>query len=579
MLSLIKYTKKYKFETVIGPLFKFFEACMEIFVPLIMSQIIDVGIVNNDKGYILKMGGLMMLIAVLGWGFAITAQFFCAKAALGFGTELRKALFFNILNFETETVDKYGIPSLITRLTNDVNRAQTGFNFLLRLALRAPFVVSGAIIMSGIINVTVMLIYIAIVLIIVLCAFIVTKYNMPVYEKIQGITDKIAVFCRENIIGIRSVRAFGMQKKESEEFSEKADELCKEQIRAGRISALLNPINNVIINIAIIIVLWIGSVFVFDGVLLSGKIIALVNYLTQILVAVVAAIDLTVTLNRGAASAKRVAMVLNEASGVQKVLDEIKAEENDSFICFDNVDFGYKNSRSLSLKNVSFSVKKGDSVGIIGGTGSGKSTLVKLLQGIYPVSRGAVFVAGKNINSYEEKEKRRLFSFVPQRALLFKGSVRENMKWGKAEATDEEIITALKNAEAWSFISEKEGQLDFEIEQSGRNLSGGQKQRLTIARALLKESPVIIFDDSTSALDYVTESRIRKYVAGDKLSEVTKFIVSQRTSAISHCDLIIVLDEGSVCGLGTHSELLESCTVYREIYLSQHGNAEEVAKL
>ena len=579
MLSLIKYTKKYKVETVIGPLFKFFEACMEIFVPLIMSQIIDVGIVNNDKGYILKMGGLMMLIAVLGWGFAITAQFFCAKAALGFGTELRKALFFNILNFETETVDKYGIPSLITRLTNDVNRAQTGFNFLLRLALRAPFVVSGAIIMSGIINVTVMLIYIAIVLIIVLCAFIVTKYNMPVYEKIQGITDKIAVFCRENIIGIRSVRAFGMQKKESEEFSEKADELCKEQIRAGRISALLNPINTVIINIAIIIVLWIGSVFVFDGVLLSGKIIALVNYLTQILVAVVAAIDLTVTLNRGAASAKRVAMVLNEDSGVQKVLDEIKAEENDSFICFDNVDFGYKNSRSLSLKNVSFSVKKGDSVGIIGGTGSGKSTLVKLLQGIYPVSRGAVFVAGKNINSYEEKEKRRLFSFVPQRALLFKGSVRENMKWGKAEATDEEIITALKNAEAWSFISEKEGRLDFEIEQSGRNLSGGQKQRLTIARALLKESPVIIFDDSTSALDYVTESKIRKYVAGDKLSEVTKFIVSQRTSAISHCDLIIVLDEGSVCGLGTHSELLESCTVYREIYLSQHGNAEEVAKL
>ena len=579
MLSLIKYTKKYKVETVIGPLFKFFEACMEIFVPLIMSQIIDIGIVNNDKGYILKMGGLMMLIAVLGWGFAITAQFFCAKAALGFGTELRKALFSNILNFETETVDKYGIPSLITRLTNDVNRAQTGFNFLLRLALRAPFVVSGAIIMSGIINVTVMLIYIAIVLIIVLCAFIVTKYNMPVYEKIQGITDKIAVFCRENIIGIRSVRAFGMQKKESEEFSEKADELCKEQIRAGRISALLNPINTVIINIAIIIVLWIGSVFVFDGVLLSGKIIALVNYLTQILVAVVAAIDLTVTLNRGAASAKRVAMVLNEDSGVQKVLDEIKAEENDSFICFDNVDFGYKNSRSLSLKNVSFSVKKGDSVGIIGGTGSGKSTLVKLLQGIYPVSRGAVFVAGENINSYEEKEKRRLFSFVPQRALLFKGSVRENMRWGKAEATDEEIITALKNAEAWSFITEKEGRLDFEIEQSGRNLSGGQKQRLTIARALLKESPVIIFDDSTSALDYVTESRIRKYVAGDKLSEVTKFIVSQRTSAISHCDLIIVLDEGSVCGLGTHSELLESCTVYREIYLSQHGNAEEVAKL
>ena len=502
MLSLIKYTKKYRFETVVGPLFKFFEACMEIFVPLIMSQIIDVGIVNNDKGYILKMGGLMMLIAVLGWGFAITAQFFCAKAALGFGTELRKALFKNIINFETETVDKYGIPSLITRLTNDVNRAQTGFNFLLRLALRAPFVVTGAIIMSGIINVTVMIIYIAIVLIIVLCAMLVTKYNMPVYEKIQSITDKIAVFCRENIIGIRSVRAFGMQKKESEEFSEKADELCEEQKRAGRVSALLNPINTVIVNIAIIIVLWIGSVFVFDGVLLSGKIIALVNYLTQILVAVIAAIDLTVTLNRGAASAKRIALVLGEESGVQKAIEQIKTEDNDSFVRFENVDFGYKNSKTLSLKNISFNVKKGDSVGIIGGTGSGKSTLVKLLQGIYPASSGTVLVDGKNINCYEEKEKREMFSFVPQRALLFKGTVRENMKWGKADATDEEIISALKNAEAWSFISEKEGQLDFEIEQSGRNLSGGQKQRLTIARALLKESPVIIL--TTALLPLIT---------------------------------------------------------------------------
>ncbi len=581
MFQLIRYIKPYMKEAVTGPLFKFFEACMEIFVPLIMSLIIDVGIKNSDYTYILKMGGLLVLIAVLGWGFAITAQFFCAKAALGFGMEVRKALFSHVLNMKQETVDKIGIPSLITRVTNDVTRAQTGVNMILRLALRAPFIVLGAIIMSGVINTKVMIIYILLVPVVVLFAFSVMKRTVPMYDRIQFIIDKIALFCRENLIGIRSVRAFGMQKKESEEFADKTDELYKLQCRAGRLSALLNPANTIIINAAIIFVLWLGGGLVNDGVLESGKIIALVNYLTQILVAIVATVDLTVTISRGNASAKRIALVLKEGEGGNF------AENEDAFVNvpeietieFKNVDFAYERAGRPALKNISFKVKKGDSVGIIGGTGCGKSTVIRLLQGLYPVTEGEILINGSNINNLTEGEKKAFFSVVPQQARLFKGTVRENMRWGNPFATDDEIIGCLKNAAAWEFIKEKEGQLDFMIEQSGRNLSGGQKQRLTIARALIKKSPILILDDSTSALDFVTEAGIRKYLAGDALLGTTKFIVSQRTSGVGSCNVIIVLDEGEICGMGTHNELLKNCDVYREIYLSQHGDASEVAKL
>ena len=579
MRYLLRYIKPYRKEAVIAPLFKFFETCMEIFVPLIMSQIIDVGIKNHDRNYILMMGGLLVLIALLGWGVAITAQYFAAKAAMGFGAEVRKALFAHILKMDQKTVDRIGIPSLITRVTNDVNRAQSGVNLVLRLALRAPFIVLGAIIMSGVISRRIMLIYIAVAIAVMLVMFLVIHFTMPFYKKIQLLVDKIALFCRENLIGIRSVRAFRMQNKESEAFSEKTDELYKTQYRAGKISALLNPASTIIINIAVILVLWLGGRLVNDGVLLNGKIIALVNYLTQILIAITAFADLAVSVNKAAASCSRIEAVMREKESVTAVYGSEAAESGageDSFIEFKNVTFSYDRAAKPSLREISFSVKKGDHIGIIGGTGSGKSTLIKLLQGIYPVSGGQVTVEGRDILSYSEQDRRALFAVCPQQARLFKGTIRENMKWGNENASEEEIVSALGNAAAWEFVQEKEETLDFEVESGGRNLSGGQKQRLTIARAFLKDSPVLILDDSTSALDFLTESKIRHYLSGEEREGQTAFIVSQRTHSVSSCDLILVLDEGELCGLGTHQTLLETCNVYREIYMSQQGNIAEV---
>lgn len=589
MRYLLRYMKPYRKEAVIAPLLKFLEACMEIFVPLIMSQIIDEGIGKQDRAYILKMGGLLVFIALLGWGFAVTAQYFAAKAAMGFGAEVRNALFDRILGMEQERIDRIGIPSLITRVTNDVNRLQAGVNLVLRIALRAPFIVLGAILMSGVIDRRILPVFLAAAAGVTLMMFLVIRFSSSFYRKIQSLIDGAALLCRENLIGIRSVRAFRMQEKECGRFRGKTEELYRMQSRAGRISALLTPGNTVILNAAVILVLWLGGRLVNDGVLLNGKIIALVNYLTQILVAVTAFADLAVSVNKAVASAARLETVL--AGPAEKSAHEAPRQEESSgrhpekdgdpeapvpFIEFRNVSFTYDGAKKPSLQDISFSVRRGARVGIIGGTGSGKSTVAALLQGIYPASEGRILINGTDILSYPDEERRALFAVCPQRVRLFEGTVRENLGWGKENATEEEMREALAKASALDFVTEKEGGLLAAVEPGGRNFSGGQKQRLTIARALLKDSPILILDDSTSALDFLTEAGIRHALAEETGKGRTAVIISQRTSGVSGCDLILVLEEGTLCGIGTHDELLASCTVYREIYQSQMGNAGEV---
>lgn len=578
MFRLAKYLKNYIVQSILGPLFKMTEATFELIVPIVMAKIIDVGIKNGDKAYIYKMGGVLVLLGVLGLACSLTAQFFAAKASMGFGTALRKDLYHHINKFSHAEIDQVGTSTLITRMTGDINQAQTGVNMILRLFLRSPFIVIGAIIASFMINVKLTLIFLIASPIIGLVLYFVMSRSIPKYTQIQKKVDRVSLLTRENLVGVRVIRAFSQQDEEKKEFSQTSDTLMKEQIIVGKISALLNPATYVIVNIAILCIIWFGGKTVYAGNLTQGEVIALVNYMSQILLALVALANLVVVITKASASAVRI----NEIFDTAPQLTDENGRDNLSFdktnaVEFKNVSFAYSKGSDNALENINLTVKKGETVGIIGGTGSGKSTLINLIPRFYEAQCGEILVDGVNVKDYKFDALREKIAIVPQKAVLFKGTIRDNMKWGKADATDEEIYKALEISQAMEFVSSKPEGLDTMILQNGKNLSGGQRQRLTIARAIIKNGDILILDDSASALDYATDAKLRKAIS-EQTGDLTVFIVSQRASTIKNADKIIVIDDGKIAGIGKHSQLFKECEVYKEICLSQLSK-EEVENL
>lgn len=574
MRRLLIYLKGYYKESVLAPLFKMLEASFELAVPLVMASIIDVGIKNQDENYIWKMCAVMIFLGVVGLLCSITAQYFSAKAAMGFSTALRRSLFEHIQSLSYRELDLLGTPTLITRITSDVNQAQTGVNLVLRLFLRSPFIVAGAVIMAFTIDVEIAVIFVIAVPLISLVIYLIMKATVPIYKEVQRYLDKISRLTRENHVGARVIRAFGRQKEEMEEFGEVNDLYTKIQITAGKISALLNPATYVIMNLAIVAILWLGSIQVDTGRITQGEVVALVNYMTQILVALLALANLIVAVTKATASGAR----LNEIFDIQTTLSDegtvpqtIRSGEDR--ICFKNVSYTYAGSSAPALEEISFEASAGETVGIIGGTGSGKTTLVNLIPRFYDVDSGVIKIDGIPVDKYPFWQLRGRIGLVPQHAVLFKGTVRENMRWGKSDATDEEIWEALRIAQAEEFVRAKKDGLDTRISQGGSNLSGGQRQRLTIARALVGKPEILIMDDSASALDFATDAALRRAIK-EKTEGMTVFIVSQRASSIKQADQILVLDDGRLAGRGTHLELLESCPVYKEICLSQLSEQE-----
>lgn len=569
MKGLLKFFKGYRIESFLAPIFKCLEAIFELLVPLAVARIIDVGINLSQTDAIWKMCLVMLALAVVGLICAISAQYFSAKAAVGVSSKIRSALFERIQKFSYSETDKVGYSTLITRMTGDINSVQTGINMFLRLFMRSPFIVFGAMIMAFTINVRLALIFAVTIPLLAIIVFGIMLISIPIIKKSQGKLDKVLGKVRSNYNGARVVRAFNKEEDEIKEFDQKHTELTKIQIFAGRISALMNPLTYVIINFAVIILIKSGAISVDSGVISQGELVALYNYMSQILVELIKLASLIITLNKAAASASRVSAVLNKEIPAE---DEVKNEfsGNNSAIKFDNVSFAYNESGDQAISNISFEVSKGQTVGIIGGTGSGKSTLVNLIPALYKASNGTVYIDGKNANAYENEEILKKIAIVPQKAMLFKGTVRSNLLWGNENATDDEMWRALEIAQASSFVKEKELGLDEPITQGGKNLSGGQKQRLTIARALIKNPEIIIFDDSASALDYATESSLMKAL-NSLPNAPTKVIVSQRASSLMNADLIIVMDDGEMVGKGSHKDLMISCETYREIYQSQFG--------
>ena len=559
----------YKKESVIGPLFKLIEACLELIVPLVVAQIIDVGIKNQDKSYILKMGGIMVLLAALGLACALTAQYFAAKASFGFGTELRRDLFHHINTLSHTEIDKLGSSSLVTRMTSDINQAQTGVNMILRLFLRSPFIVIGSVIMAFTISVKLTLIFLVAAPILAFIIYMIMSRTVPMFKKIQQRQDKITLTTQENLEGVRVIRAFSRQKDEEQEFVENAEELKRLQINAGRISALMNPATYIVVYAAIIAIIWVGGINVYNGAITQGEVIALLSYMNQILLALLAVALLVTSITKAQASAIRI----NEIFDVKPtVTDEgntlIKTNNPNMAVEFKNVTFAYEGSDEPALTDISFSVKKGETVGIIGGTGSGKSTLINLIPRFYQYQQGEILIDHVPVTEYPFEQLREKIGIVPQKAVLFKGTVRENMQWRDKSATDEQIRSALEIAQALDFVNAKPEGLDHMILQGGRNLSGGQRQRLTIARALVGSPEILIMDDSASALDLATEAKLRKAIA-EKTRDMTVFISSQRVSSIRNADKIIILEDGEIAGIGTHEQLYENCEVYREICRSQ----------
>lgn len=572
MRKLIKYLKGYEKESIIGPLFKLLEACFELLVPLVMARIIDIGIKNADLPYILKMGAVLIGFGVLGLTCSLTAQYFAAKAATGFGTELRKDLFSHINGLSYTELDTIGTSTLVTRITSDINQAQAGVNLVLRLFLRSPFIVLGAVIMAFTINVKLAWIFVVLVPVLSIVIYGIMMISIPIYKKVQNKLDKVLLITRENLTGARVIRAFSRQKEEIEDFDRESSQLMGIQLLVGRISALLNPITYVVVNAAIIIVLWFGGKTVYSGIITQGELIALINYMSQILLALVALASLIISFTKASASAIRINDVFEQKSDMKEGDTPVLPEEGAPKVVFDNVCFAYKGNKD-SLTNLSFAAKAGQTIGIIGGTGSGKSTLVNLIPRFYDVREGAVKMDGVNVKDYPFEQLRRKVGVVPQNAVLFAGTIRDNMKWGKKDASDEEIYRALEIAQAKEFVDDKPEGLDTRILQGGKNLSGGQRQRLTIARALVGQPEVLILDDSASALDFATDSKLRRAIA-EKTKGMTVFIVSQRATTIRGANQIIVLDDGAVAGIGTHLELFETCEVYKEICLSQLSEKE-----
>lgn len=569
MRSLLRYLGSYKKESVLAPLFKLLEALFELFVPLVMARIIDIGIKNGDIGYILQMGGLLILLGIIGLVCSLTAQYFAAKAAVGFGTALRHDLFQHIQSLSYSEVDTVGTSTLITRMTSDINQVQSGVNLFLRLFMRSPFIVFGAMIMAFTIDWKAAMIFVITIPALSVVVFGIMLISIPMYRKVQSRLDRVTQLTRENLVGARVIRAFNRQKDERENFTEANALLMKVQVFVGKITALLNPVTYIIINVAIVVLLWVGANQVNNGIILQGAVVALVNYMSQILVELVKLANLIINITKSLACANRIQNVMElKPSLKEQNTTEVKETDSENYIEFDHVTFAYQNAKEPSLTDISFKVKKGQTIGIIGGTGSGKSSLINLIPRFYDATEGKITVGGTDIKNYPLNQIRTMVGIVPQKAVLFKGTIAENMRWGKKDATEAEMMEALKTAQAAEVVEGKEGGLNADILQGGKNLSGGQRQRLTIARALVKKPEILILDDSASALDYATDAKLRKAIK-QMDRNMTVFIVSQRSTTIQYADQIIVLDDGKMVGIGTHEELLRSCEVYQEIYYSQ----------
>ena len=576
MKRLMMYLKDYKKESILAPLFKLLEAFFELMVPLVMANIIDYGISHQNMGYIGKMGLLLLLLGVVGLASSITAQFFAAKAAVGFSTKLRQALFNHIEDLSFTDIDKAGTSTMITRMTSDVNQVQSGVNMTLRLFLRSPIIVFGAMIMAFTIDVKCALIFVVAIPLLSVVVFGIILSTIPMYKKVQSKLDQVLGITRENLTGVRVIRAFHQEAKEEERFRENNEALSAMQIFVGKISACMNPVTYLIVNGAIIALIYTGAVQVNIGNLSQGEVVAIINYMNQILVELVKLANLIVTMTKALACADRVASVFEigaDAAYTEKNTQEQKlADKVDPkapFLNFKHVSLTYQGAGAPTLQDMNFIVNRGDTVGIIGGTGSGKTSLVNLIPGFYPATEGEILLEGRDIKTMSDEELRRRIGVVPQKAVLFKGTIRSNLQWGKSDATEEEMWKALELAQASEVVEGKPGKLDATVAQNGKNFSGGQRQRLTIARALVRNPEILILDDSASALDYATDAKLRAAIRTLE-DRTTTFIVSQRASTIRHADKIIVLDDGEIAGMGTHDELLKDCTVYQEIYYSQY---------
>lgn len=569
MKKLLIYLKNYKKECVLAPLFKLLEASFELIVPLVMAAIIDRGIAVSDRPYIFKMGGVLVLLAAVGLTCSITAQYFAAKAAVGFATKLRYSLFSHIETLSFSEMDTVGSSTLITRITSDINQVQSGVNMVLRLFLRSPFIVFGAMIMAFTVNVKAALVFVVTIPLLSVVVFSVMLASIPLFKKVQSGLDQVLGHTRENLEGARVIRAFNKEEDEAREFNASNEFLTNMQLVVGRISTLMNPLTYIIINCAIIAVIWVGGKQVYGGIITQGEVVALVNYMSQILVELVKLANLIILINKAIACGNRIEEVLETKSSIVNAPSEVNAaSDSENAVVFSHVSMAYASTSEEALTDIDFTAKKGQTIGIIGGTGSGKSSVVNLIPRFYDVSKGSVLVDGRDVRDYDLTELRDKIGVVMQKAVLFQGTIAENLRWGKPDATDEELWHAIEVAQATDVVEGKEGKLDYMIEQGGRNLSGGQKQRLTIARAVVKDPDILILDDSASALDFATDARLRaalRNLQGNK----TIFIVSQRTSSIQFADQIIVMDDGQVAGIGTHEQLLEQCETYREIYESQ----------
>ena len=574
MKRLMMYLKDYKKESILAPLFKLLEAFFELLVPLVMANIIDYGISNRNMGYIGKMGLLLLLLGVVGLASSITAQFFAAKAAVGFSTQLRQALFDHIEDLSFTDIDKAGTSTMITRMTSDVNQVQSGINMTLRLFLRSPIIVFGAMIMAFTIDVKCALIFVVAIPLLSVVVFGIILSTIPMYKKVQAKLDQVLGITRENLTGVRVIRAFHQEAKEADRFRENNEALSAMQIFVGKISACMNPVTYIIVNGAIIALIYTGAVQVNIGNLSQGEVVAIINYMNQILVELVKLAYLIVTMTKALACAERVASVFDIGADSayvgaqdQKLAD--KVDKSAPFLDFKHISLTYQGAGAPTLQDMNFTVNRGDTVGIIGGTGSGKTSLVNLIPGFYPATEGETLLEGRDIRTMSDEELRGRIGVVPQKAVLFKGTIRSNLQWGKPDATEEEMWKALELAQASEVVDGKPGKLDATVAQNGKNFSGGQRQRLTIARALVRKPEILILDDSASALDYATDAKLRAAIRTLE-DKTTTFIVSQRASTIRHADKIIVLDDGEIAGMGTHDELLKDCTVYQEIYYSQY---------
>ena len=574
MKKLLVYLKGYEKETVLAPLFKMLEALFELFVPLVMAAVIDVGIGGHDRGYVIRMCLVLIALGVIGLACSITAQYFAAKAATGFSTVLRRELFAHIQSLSYTEMDNLGTSTLITRMTSDINQVQSGVNLVLRLFLRSPFIVFGAMIMAFTVDVKAAMIFVVAIPMLSVVVFGIMIWTMPLYRRVQGALDKVLGLTRENLTGVRVIRAFCLEEQEQTHFREKNERLTDMQKFVGKISGLMNPLTYIIVNGAVVVLLYTGAIRVDQGIITTGAVVALVNYMNQILVELVKLANLIINITKSVACGNRIQSVLEIPSSMKNGSDTNLARADE--VVFDHVGLTYAQAGTESLTDIDFSAKAGQTIGIIGGTGSGKSSLVNLIPRFYDATAGAVKINGKNVKDFDLETLRKMVGIVPQKAVLFKGTIKDNLRWGKKDATEEELWEALETAQAAEFVRERADGLQAKIDQGGKNLSGGQRQRLTIARALVGHPGILILDDSASALDFATDAALRKALREMKGNPIV-FIVSQRTSSIRHADQIIVLDDGMVAGIGTHQELLENCPVYQEIHYSQFDRKEERA--